>query len=145
MTVRPRESKIGAAERYTVRIPTEGKVATISVELSAKPNEADILHALENYSSVPQQRALPSAPKRPVIYMTEQDRPQPRKDVNSGHGMAAVVGRVRECPLLDLKLTLLSHNLVRGAAGAGGYCAGHRSIAVLEKGARRREKEQNLR
>jgi aspartate-semialdehyde dehydrogenase len=32
--------------------------------------------------------------------------------------MAAVVGRVRECPLLDVKLTLLSHNLVRGAAGA---------------------------
>jgi aspartate-semialdehyde dehydrogenase len=46
------------------------------------------------------------------------DRPQPRKDANTGHGMAAVVGRVRECPLLDVKLTMLSHNVVRGAAGA---------------------------
>jgi aspartate-semialdehyde dehydrogenase len=50
--------------------------------------------------------------------LDEPDRPQPRKDANTGHGMAAVVGRIRECPLLDVKLTLLSHNLVRGAAGA---------------------------
>ena len=44
------------------------------------------------------------------------DRPQPRRDVHAGNGMAAVVGHVRECPLLDIKLTLLSHNLIRGAA-----------------------------
>src|SRR5260370_38840082 len=63
------------------RVPVvDGHTVTISVELSAKPKVADILHALENYSSVPQQRDLPSAPKRPVIYMTEPDRPQPRKD-----------------------------------------------------------------
>jgi aspartate-semialdehyde dehydrogenase len=48
----------------------------------------------------------------------EENRPQPRRDVDAGAGMAAVVGRVRECPLLDVKFTLLSHNLVRGAAGA---------------------------
>ena len=53
-----------------------------------------------------------------MVVLDEDDRPQPRKDSNAGHGMAAVVGRVRECPLLDVKLTLLSHNLVRGAAGA---------------------------
>jgi aspartate-semialdehyde dehydrogenase len=61
---------------------------------------------------------LPSALRNPVVVLEEQDRPQPRRDVNVGNGMAAVVGRVRECPLLDVKLTLLSHNLVRGAAGA---------------------------
>ena len=62
--------------------------------------------------------ALPSALRRPIVVLDEENRPQPRRDVNAGSGMAAVVGRVRECPLLDIKLTLLSHNLVRGAAGA---------------------------
>ena len=62
--------------------------------------------------------SLPSALRNPIIVLDEENRPQPRRDVNAGAGMAAVVGRVRECPLLDVKLTLLSHNLVRGAAGA---------------------------
>jgi aspartate-semialdehyde dehydrogenase len=62
--------------------------------------------------------ALPSAIRHPVIVLDEEARPQPRRDVNAGNGMASVVGRVRECPILDVKLTLLSHNLVRGAAGA---------------------------
>ena len=62
--------------------------------------------------------ALPSALRNPIVCMDEENRPQPRRDVDAGNGMAAVVGRVRECPLLDVKLTLLSHNLVRGAAGA---------------------------
>jgi aspartate-semialdehyde dehydrogenase len=62
--------------------------------------------------------SLPSALRNPVIVLDEENRPQPRRDVNAGNGMAAVVGRVRECPLLDVKLALLSHNLVRGAAGA---------------------------
>ncbi len=61
---------------------------------------------------------MPTGLKHPIVVQNEDDRPQPRKDANTGHGMAAVVGRVRECPLLDVKLTLLSHNLVRGAAGA---------------------------
>src|SRR4029077_6819406 len=62
--------------------------------------------------------SLPTAGKNSVVVLDEPDRPQPCKDCNAGHGMAAVVGRVRESPLLDVKLTLLSHNLVRGAAGA---------------------------
>jgi len=62
--------------------------------------------------------ALPTAVKNPVIVREDENRPQPRRDVNAGNGMAAVVGRVRECSLLDVKLTLLSHNLLRGAAGA---------------------------
>ena len=62
--------------------------------------------------------SLPTALRNPIVVLDEENRPQPRRDVNAGNGMAAVVGRVRECPLLDVKLTLLSHNLVRGAAGA---------------------------
>ncbi len=62
--------------------------------------------------------ALPSALRHPVVVVDEENRPQPRRDVDVGNGMAVVVGRIRECPLQDVKLTLLSHNLVRGAAGA---------------------------
>ncbi|HET6930252.1 MAG TPA: Asd/ArgC dimerization domain-containing protein, partial [Candidatus Acidoferrum sp.] len=74
--------------------------------------------ALRAFEVSPELASLPTGLKHPIVVQDEEDRPQPRKDVNTGHGMAAVVGRVRECPLLDLKLTLLSHNLVRGAAGA---------------------------
>jgi len=101
------------------RVPVvDGHMVTISVELSAKPEEAEILHAIENYSSVPQERKLPSAPKRPVVYMKEADRPQPRKDAERERGMAAFIGRLRPCPALDYKFIALGHNTVRGAAGA---------------------------
>jgi aspartate-semialdehyde dehydrogenase len=93
-------------------------MVTISVELSAKPGEADLRNAFDSYSSVPQQRELPSAPRRPVIYMAETDRPQPRKDTERERGMAAFLGRLRACPVLDYKFIALGHNTVRGAAGA---------------------------
>jgi aspartate-semialdehyde dehydrogenase len=114
--IRPLAAKVSA---HCNRVPVvDGHTVTISVELSAKPKEADILHALESYSSVPQQRELPSAPRRPVIYMTETDRPQPRKDAERERGMATFVGRLRACPVLDYKFVALGHNTVRGAAGA---------------------------
>ena len=62
--------------------------------------------------------ALPSAPPRPVIYMEEANRPQPRKDAERERGMAAFVGRLRPCPALDYKFVALGHNTIRGAAGA---------------------------
>src|SRR5260370_34664726 len=93
------------------RVPVvDGHLVTISVALSSKPGEADILHAFDSYSSMPQQRDLPSAPKRPVIYMTETDRPQPRKDVERERGMAAFLRRLRHCPVLDYKFVALGHN-----------------------------------
>ena len=74
--------------------------------------------ALRRFEVSAEIASLPTALRHPVVVLDEENRPQPRRDVNAGDGMAAVVGRVRECPLLDVKLTLLSHNLVRGAAGA---------------------------
>ena len=71
-----------------------------------------------NYRSVPQERKLPSAPAQPVIYMEENDRPQPRRDAERERGMAVFVGRMRECPVLDYKFVALGHNTIRGAAGA---------------------------
>jgi aspartate-semialdehyde dehydrogenase len=96
----------------------DGHTVTVSVEFSSGPALADLRQAYEVYTSVPQQRKLPSAPQRPVIYMEEQNRPQPRKDAERERGMAAFVGRLRTCPVLDYKFVVLSHNTVRGAAGA---------------------------
>jgi aspartate-semialdehyde dehydrogenase len=96
----------------------DGHTETVSVEFSSKPSLADVQHALESFRGVPQQKSLPSAPAQPVIYMMEANRPQPRKDAERERGMAAFVGRLRECPALDYKFVVLSHNTIRGAAGA---------------------------
>jgi aspartate-semialdehyde dehydrogenase len=101
------------------RVPVvDGHTVTVSVELSAKPSQADLRHAFDAYTSVPQQRQLPSAPPHPVIYMEQANRPQPRKDAERERGMAAFIGRLRPCPVLDYKFVALGHNTVRGAAGA---------------------------
>ena len=96
----------------------DGHTETVSVEFSSKPSEKDLRHALENFRGVPQERNLPSAPERPVIYMHEANRPQPRKDAERERGMAAFVGRLRPCHVFDYKFVVLSHNTIRGAAGA---------------------------
>jgi aspartate-semialdehyde dehydrogenase len=79
---------------------------------------ADVRAAFDSFRGAPQQRGLPSAPPRPVIYMEEANRPQPRKDAERENGMAAFVGRLRACPVLDYKFVAMGHNTVRGAAGA---------------------------
>lgn len=81
------------------------------------------MQVLRGYAAPPSARELPSSP-RPVIEVREEaDRPQPRLDRLSGKGMTTVVGRVRRDPLLDLKFVVLSHNTIRGAAGASIYNA----------------------
>jgi aspartate-semialdehyde dehydrogenase len=96
----------------------DGHTETVSVEFTSKPSEADLRHAFEAFRGLPQERSLPSAPPRPTIYMEDANRPQPRKDADREGGMAAFVGRLRPCPALDYKFVVLSHNTVRGAAGA---------------------------
>jgi aspartate-semialdehyde dehydrogenase len=114
--VRDLPAKVSA---HCNRVPVvDGHTVTVSVELAAKPSEADLLHAFESFSSVPQERHLPSAPARPVIYMSQANRPQPRKDVEREHGMTVFTGRLRPCPVLDFKFVAMGHNTVRGAAGA---------------------------
>jgi len=112
----PLPAKVSA---HCNRVPVvDGHTVTISVELASNPSEADIRHAFDNFASVPQERNLPSAPKRPVMYMPEADRPQPRKDTYRENGMAVFLGRLRPCPVFDYKFVALGHNTVRGAAGA---------------------------
>jgi aspartate-semialdehyde dehydrogenase len=96
----------------------DGHTVTVSVELSSKPSEADLRHAFSTFSAVPQERNLPSAPKRPVQYLPQADRPQPRKDAERHRGMATFVGRLRPCPVFDWKFVAMGHNTIRGAAGA---------------------------
>jgi aspartate-semialdehyde dehydrogenase len=101
------------------RVPVEnGHLECLSLSLKKIATLAEVREALRDFTVSAELAALPTAVKNPVIVLDEENRPQPRRDVDAGNGMAAVVGRVRECPLLDVKLTLLSHNLLRGAAGA---------------------------
>jgi aspartate-semialdehyde dehydrogenase len=96
----------------------DGHMVTTSVALSSKPALAEVQAAIEGFQSIPQQRNLPSAPPNPVILMRDADRPQPRRDVNRENGMAVFVGRLRQCPVLDVKFVACGHNTIRGAAGA---------------------------
>jgi aspartate-semialdehyde dehydrogenase len=114
--LRPLDARVSA---HCNRVPVvDGHTVTVSVAFERKPTRDDMIRALVNYRSVPQERKLPSAPPQPVIYMEENDRPQPRRDVERERGMAVFVGRLRECPVLDYKFVAMGHNTVRGAAGA---------------------------
>jgi aspartate-semialdehyde dehydrogenase len=114
--IEPLAAKVSAhCNRVAV---VDGHTEAVSVAFSARPAESDLRRALESFRGMPQERDLPSAPVRPVIYMEESNRPQPRKDAERERGMAAFVGRLRECPALDYKFVVLSHNTIRGAAGA---------------------------
>jgi len=101
------------------RVPVvDGHLECVSLSLKKVATLDEVREALSTFEVDPELASLPTAIRNPIVLLEEADRPQPRRDVGAGNGMAVVVGRVRDCPLLDVKLTLLSHNLVRGAAGA---------------------------
>jgi len=100
------------------RVPVvDGHTVSISVKLAKKATHEEILAAWAEFRPLAGQN-LPSAPDQPVQWAPQPDRPQPRLDRNRGNGMAATVGRLRPCGVLDWKFTVLSHNTIRGAAGA---------------------------
>ena len=104
---------------HTNRVPViDGHIMTISVLLRAKPAVEEVMQALRDFRGRPQELDLPSAPKPPIVVMTESNRPQPRLDADRGDGMAITVGRVRPCAVAHTKFVALGHNTVRGAAGA---------------------------
>jgi aspartate-semialdehyde dehydrogenase len=96
----------------------DGHTESIAVKLTKKVSAEQIIRAWSEFRGAAQELNLPSAPKNPVQYLTAPDRPQPRFDVDAGNGMTTTVGRLRPCGVLDWKFTLLSHNTIRGAAGA---------------------------
>ncbi len=95
-----------------------GHTESISVSLRSKASVEDLIETWRNFRSRPQEYQLPSAPKHPIVVREERDRPQPKLDVETENGMATIVGRVRPCPVLQFKYTALTHNTIRGAAGA---------------------------
>jgi len=96
----------------------DGHTESVSVKLRQKASVAEIIAAFNGFRSTPQQLQLPLAPAQPLVYDDAPDRPQPRFDVDRGNGMTVTVGRLRPCGVLDYKFTVLSHNTIRGAAGA---------------------------
>jgi len=96
----------------------DGHTESVSVKLKKKAGPEEIIAAWNDFRSLPQELNLPSAPAKPVVYLSASDRPQPRFDADSGAGMTTTVGRLRPCGVLDWKFTVLSHNTIRGAAGA---------------------------
>ncbi|MCL2410874.1 MAG: aspartate-semialdehyde dehydrogenase [Treponema sp.] len=103
------------------RVPVvDGHTACISLEFDGKkPSLGEIKAIWAAYKGLPQDADFPSAPKQPIIYREENDRPQPRKDRDADKAMAVVIGRLRPCNVFDIRFTALSHNTVRGAAGGG--------------------------
>jgi aspartate-semialdehyde dehydrogenase len=101
------------------RVPVHnGHTGSIAVSLDQQPDAAAIIDAWNSFRSKPQELELPSAPKQPIVYLTEANRPQPALDANRDGGMTVTIGRLRTCPVLDYKFVALGHNTIRGAAGA---------------------------
>jgi aspartate-semialdehyde dehydrogenase len=108
-----------AVSAHTSRVPVvDGHTETVAVALEKKTSVAEVRAAFEGFTGAPQRLSLPTAPERPILYLDEPARPQPRFDAGRGRGMTVSVGRLRPCPVLGWKFVALGHNTVRGAAGA---------------------------
>jgi aspartate-semialdehyde dehydrogenase len=95
----------------------DGHTESVSIKFSKPATHEEILAAWAEFQPLKGQH-LPMAPDQPIEWLPQVDRPQPRLDRMRGNGMASSVGRLRPCTLLDWKFTVLSHNTIRGAAGA---------------------------
>jgi aspartate-semialdehyde dehydrogenase len=114
-SVRPYAARMSA---HCNRVPVEdGHTESVSIKLRKPAAREEILAAWSDFHPL-REHQLPTAPGQPVEFLAADDRPQPRLDRMRGAGMAATVGRLRPCSLLDWKFTVLSHNTIRGAAGA---------------------------
>ncbi len=99
------------------RVPVKyGHTEAVSMKLSKKATIKDIVAAFEGFNPLKSLK-LPSSPQHPIVYLSAENRPQPKLDVDIENGMASVVGRLRPCNILDYKFVVLGHNLIRGAAG----------------------------
>lgn len=113
---KPAEIAISA---QATRVPVlNGHTEAVSIGFRKSVNTKEVRAAFERFSGKPQEKKLPSAPVKPIVYLEGTDRPQPRVDVERFGGMALQVGRLRECPVMGHKFVLLGHNTIRGAAGA---------------------------
>jgi len=97
---------------------SDGHMAAVRVKLAQRAEAEEVREALASFTSLPQEMRLHSAPAHPIIVRDEPDRPQPRLDRDAGYGMSVTVGRIARDTVLDYRFVTLSHNTIRGAAGA---------------------------
>jgi len=115
-TIEPAQIKISAqCNRVAVK---DGHLECVSVKLQQPAAEPEIIESWQNFRSLPQELDLPMAPANPIHYFAETNYPQPQRHRDLDKGMVVSVGRLQKCPVMDYKFVLLSHNTIRGAAGA---------------------------
>jgi aspartate-semialdehyde dehydrogenase len=112
----PADFKVSASCNRVAVI--DGHTESVFVKTRNASDIEDVKRVLKEFTALPQELGLPTAPQNPIIVREEADRPQPRLDRGTQRGMAVTVGRVREDPILDFKFTSMGHNTIRGAAGA---------------------------
>jgi aspartate-semialdehyde dehydrogenase len=95
----------------------DGHLEALSVGFRNRVTPEEAMAAMREFRAPPCVAELPSSPAPPIEVDARADRPQPRLDLERGGGMAVTVGRVRPCPILDLRMLVLGHNTIRGAAG----------------------------
>jgi aspartate-semialdehyde dehydrogenase len=102
---------------HSNRVPvSDGHTICLSLELRSKASIEEIRKLLSDFRSPIFQPHLPSMPRFPIVVRKEPDRPQPHKDRDAGEGMQVSVGRIRPCPVLDVRMVAVVHNTLRGAA-----------------------------
>jgi aspartate-semialdehyde dehydrogenase len=106
-----------SAQCHRVNV-ADGHMAAVRVKLSRKAELSELREALASFSSLPQELGLYSAPRTPIVVRDEPDRPQPKLDRDAGQGMTITIGRLMPDAVLDYRFVVLSHNTIRGAAGA---------------------------
>ncbi len=100
------------------RVPVEnGHTVCLSMSFETKPTVADAIATIRAWKGDPSSLGLPSSPATALRYRDEADRPQPRRDAMDGKGMTVSVGRLREDPIMQLRMVAMGHNTIRGAAG----------------------------
>jgi aspartate-semialdehyde dehydrogenase len=106
-----------SAQVHRVNV-SDGHMAAVRVKLAREASPEELRDAFSSFTSLPQELRLHTAPPRPILVRDEPDRPQPRLDRDAGRGMSVTVGRILPDNVLDYRFVALSHNTVRGAAGA---------------------------
>ena len=106
-----------SAQCHRVNV-SDGHMAAVRVSFKRQAEPSEVRDTLSAFRSLPQELGLHSAPARPIIVRQEEDRPQPRLDRDAGQGMSVTVGRIARDHVMDYRFVALSHNTIRGAAGA---------------------------
>ena len=101
------------------RVPVfDGHTENLTIKFKTKTTVDEVKSILKEFKGIPQEKDLPFAPKNPIVIFDADDRPQPALDAFFDKGMVTSVGRIREDKIGDIKMTIMGHNTIRGAAGA---------------------------